>query len=686
MADILDSCVTVLKDVGAVTAKRLSLLNIYTINDLILYFPREYADRSKLSFIEELVVGQTATIKCSAAALPQKLWHNGKNNVKVLFTDDGRDSGRIEVVWYNMPFMANVIRIGVSYFLTGKAVLKKGILCMENPEYEDASEGSLSANRIVPVYPLTKGISQKSLRKIIAQGLTVAREHINDFLPQSFIVQYRLCHRSFAIKNIHFPGNDKDYFLARRRLVFEELFIMQLALLSVKGELKIKAMHKFEKLDYGYVLDKLPYKLTNAQAVVLDDAIKDISSGFLMNRLIQGDVGSGKTAVAMILCYLCAKNGLQAALMAPTEALARQHYGSFLQLFGDDISYRLLTANVKAAEKSKIKQELLEGKIDVLIGTHALIQDNVVFKNLALAITDEQHRFGVRQRMKLASKGIPHTLVMTATPIPRSLAMVLYGDMDISIINEMPPGRQKIDTFCVTTSYHARIFTFIKEEVKKGHQVYIICPLIEESEHPEYQDIASVSSFTEKLKGQVFFGERVAMLHGKMKPHEKNDIMQSFSDGNIDILIATTVVEVGINVPNATVMLIENAERFGLSALHQLRGRVGRSDKKSFCVLITDSKNKITKQRMAAMVSTNDGFELSELDLKLRGPGEFFGTMQHGIPPLSFANLYKDINILQQASEACMYILNNNMLDLKMYEPLKQKLKVIFDSMENIGL
>ncbi|MCL2376666.1 MAG: ATP-dependent DNA helicase RecG [Defluviitaleaceae bacterium] len=687
--------VKILKSVGQARLALLHNLGIYTIEDLLEYFPRDYLDRSIISSINELYDGQAATIRTFMAGQPQAFYKNGKDITKIAFNDG---TGRIEITWFNQPYLRRNFKSDVEYFISGRVRRGSGAFTIETPEVEAVAKNAprgtsggenLSAGRIVPIYPLTAGVSQKVLRGLIKQVLDSARKEIAEFMPQNILSSYNLSSRDFAIRNIHFPECDTAYFKARRRLVFEELFLMQGAMASAKGHLAAAKGRIFDNIDASEILDTLPYDLTDDQKKVVSEISVDLQSGYAANRLIQGDVGSGKTAVAMIFCFLAIKNGVQAVLMAPTETLAIQHHQSFLETFGKfGINVELLVGSVKPKQKTAIKQRLKSGEIDIIIGTHALIQDNVEFANLGLVITDEQHRFGVRQRGKLNDKGEhPHILVMTATPIPRSLAMVLYGDMDISTIKQLPPGRQKIDTFCVTSAYHERIFKFIRDEVEKGHQAYIICPLIDESENEDFKDITSVLKFAEELKNGGLAGISLKLLHGRMKPEEKNEIMTSFAAGETKVLVSTTVIEVGINVPNATIILIENAERFGLSQLHQLRGRVGRSGKKSYCILITDSKNEVTKKRMDAMVGTNDGFEISELDLQLRGPGDFFGTMQHGIPQMRLANLYRDMQTLEETRDAIsrFFITDTRKFHIE-HRPLKEKIEKILGNIQKISL
>ncbi|MDO5389257.1 MAG: ATP-dependent DNA helicase RecG, partial [Clostridia bacterium] len=504
--------------------------------------------------------------------------------------------------------------------------------------------------------------------------------------PSHILEKHNLCSREFAVRNIHFPINDDAFFKARRRLVFDELLLLQLHLLELKGNVcGKKSSILIEDHNDDEVRNELGFKLTKAQEKVLCEIKGDFKKGFVMNRLIQGDVGSGKTAVAMIAAYIAVKNGYQTVLMAPTDVLANQHYKSFCSVFEKlNIKCELLTSGLKKREKDRAYDNIESGYAKIIIGTHALIQDKVRYNNIGLVITDEQHRFGVRQREMLAEKGNePHVLVMTATPIPRTLALILYGDLDISIIDELPPGREKVDTFAVDHGYYQRLYSFVRKEILKGRQTYIICPMIEENDKAE---LRAVISYTEELDRNIFPEFRVACVHGKMKNNEKQEIMEDFAKGNIDILVSTTVIEVGINVPNATLMIIENAERFGLSALHQLRGRVGRGSEKSYCVLVSDTKNKTSKERLKIMCKTNDGFVISEKDLTLRGPGDFFGTRQHGLPEMKIANLYKDIDILKEVQQTAIELysnekesnsVENSLLKTKIYNIFMTKVKKI---------
>ena len=687
---LLSDGVSALKSVGRAKAALLQKLGIQTIGDLVEFFPRDYLDRSRIYEIGELEEGQMATIRAAMRGHPQTLRKGPRTITKIVFGDG---TGHVELVWFNQPYIGGNFKIDGEYLISGRVKADFGKLTIDNPDCENVPRGTqgagLSGGRIVPVYALTSGISQKILRGLISQALGAVADELKDFLPQGLKEAYGLCDRGAAIQSIHFPESGEAYFAARRRLVFEELLLMQGAMMWVKGYTAQARGRVFENLELAQILEVLPYELTGCQQNVIGELCRDMASGFAANRLIQGDVGSGKTAVAMVMCFLAKQNGVQAALMAPTETLAQQHYMSLKEIF-DRLGVRcaLLTGSVKPEEKRRIKERLKAGEVDIAIGTHALIQEGVEFFDLGLVVTDEQHRFGVRQRAALNAKGEQaHVLVMTATPIPRSLAMVLYGDMDISVIGQRPPGRQKIDTYCVDRSYHSRIFKFVRDEVKKGNQGYVICPLVDESESEDFEDINSAIKFAEQLRGTVLADVPLGVLHGRMKPEEKSRIMADFAAGEIKVLVATTVIEVGIDVPDATVIVIENAERFGLSQLHQLRGRVGRSEKKSYCILVTDAGNAVTKKRMEAMTRTNDGFELSELDLQLRGPGEFFGTMQHGIPQMRLANLYRDVAVLEETKDAIGRIFKaDEELCLEEHRGLREKIMGVLGNIQKISL
>ena len=683
---LLNDSVTEIKGIGAKKAQTLNNLGIFTVNDLIEHFPRDYEDRSQVKDIADLTENEENTFFALVSAVPENVHIRKMTVTKVKLSDS---TGSVNAVWYNQPFIKNALKKDEEYIFTG--VYKKSGYRREvsSPEFEKAGTGKeiLGGGRIVPVYPLTSGISQKVLRSLIKTTLDAVKTQLPEFLPLEMRKKYMLCERNFAISNIHFPENDESFFIARKRLVFEELFVLQTALFILKGTAKRNDGIVFKTKGISEESEKaFGFGFTKAQKKVIAEICADVSKGIPMNRLIQGDVGSGKTAVAMTAALMAVKNGYQAALMAPTEVLASQHYESFKEFFDKfGIKVCLLKGSLKKKEKEAVKELISTGEAEIIVGTHAIIQEDVEFKKLGLVITDEQHRFGVKQRNVLSEKGInAHVMVMTATPIPRTLALILYGDLDVSVIDELPPGRQHIDTFAVNSSYHQRAYGFIRKEVENGRQAYMVCPMIEENDAIEAK---SVMQMIDEVSQTDFKGLSVAVLHGKMKADEKERIMKDFAENKIHILISTTVIEVGINVPNATIMLIENAERFGLSQLHQLRGRVGRGKYRSYCILVTDSKSEVTKERMKVMKKTNDGFEISETDLKLRGPGEFFGTRQHGVPQLKIANLYKDADILSQAQAAAKELnRNENWQKDDRYKPLKERINMLFNSDGRIGI
>ena len=531
---------------------------------------------------------------------------------------------------------------------------------MSSPVFDEI-ENTNNTGKIIPIYPLTFSLTQNTLRKIIENGLQKVQEQggLQETLPQYILDEYKLKKINEATKNIHFPEEFEDFKKARKRLVFEELLSTQLALLQLKNNnLTDKKGIKFnQEIHMSDVINSLPFKLTKAQLRVLQEIDENMESDKSMNRLLQGDVGSGKTVVAIISAYKAVKSGYQAAILAPTAILATQHLTNFKKILDKfDIKCELLISGISKKKKEDILERLKNGEIDILIGTHAMLEENVEFKNLGLVVTDEQHRFGVKQRTKMAEKGQkPDVLVMSATPIPRTLALILYGDLDISIIDELPPNRKTIETFAVTKRMEERVNNFIKKQVDEGRQAYIVCPLVEESEE-EDNDLKAVVTLYETCKKEIFPNYRVEYIHGKMRPKEKDDIMNRFKNGEIDILISTTVIEVGVDVPNASIMVIEDAQRFGLAQLHQLRGRVGRGKYKSYCVLKYNGNGQNTKERMKVMCETNNGFVISQKDLELRGSGDFFGTMQHGIPDFKIANLFTDMDILKLAQEAAVSI------------------------------
>ncbi|HOQ01151.1 MAG TPA: ATP-dependent DNA helicase RecG [Acetivibrio clariflavus] len=681
--ELLKMDVQKVKGVGQARAKHLHKLGIYSVEDIITYYPRDYEDRSRLKKIGELEDGESCAFEgIIASRVTEHRFRKGLTMYKVLIKDE---TGAITATWFNQHYIAKVLRPGERYIFFGKISGKYRNLEVQNPVYEKLEDGrAKNVLKIVPVYPSTADLSQNTIRGVISKALELVDGKLTEFLPEKTLREYRLSEINYSVQQIHFPRSEEDFKNARYRLVFEELFILQLCLLSVKKafENNNKGIEFSKVPEMEDFIKSLPFKLTDAQRKVFEEIERDMESSNVMNRLVQGDVGSGKTVVAAMALFKAVRNGYQGALMVPTAILAEQHYqliSSLMEPFG--INTALLTGNQTKKQKNEILDGIRSGKIDILIGTHALIEDNIEFMKLGLVITDEQHRFGVRQRALLSKKGeAPDVIVMTATPIPRTLALILYGDLDISIIDELPPGRKPVKTYAVDESMRDRINGFIRKEVSEGRQVYIVCPLVEESSEIEAK---SAVQHAKDIAEKDFRELRVGLLHGKMKSKEKEEVMKKFVDGEIDILVSTTVIEVGVNVPNASIMVVENAERFGLAQLHQLRGRVGRGKHQSYCILYSDGKSHVCRERMKIMQKTNDGFLISEKDLELRGPGEFFGTRQHGIPELKIANLYKDIDILKKAQEAALKLISedrnlekeeNYGLKLKMLEILNEKL------------
>lgn len=566
------------------------------------------------------------------------------------------------------------MKYGKKYRFFGKISNKYGKIDLTSPVFDEIEKKN-NTGKIIPLYPLTFSLSQNTIRKIIENGLKDVEEDggLKETLPQYILNEYKLEEINKAIETVHFPKEFADFEIARKRFVFEELLSTQLALLQLKNSnLKDHKGISFSKdAHMSDVINSLPFNLTKAQLRVLEEIDKNMEQDKSMNRLLQGDVGSGKTVVAMISAYKAVKSGYQVAVLAPTAILATQHLENFQKILKKfDIRCELLISGITKKKKTEILEKLQNGEIDILIGTHAMLEENVTFKNLGLVVTDEQHRFGVKQRTTMAQKGEnPDVLVMSATPIPRTLALILYGDLDISVIDELPPNRKKIETFAVTKALEDRVNNFVRKQVDEGRQAYIVCPLVEESEE---NDLQSVISLYEKCKTEVFLNYRIEYIHGKMKQKEKDDIMERFKNGEIDILISTTVIEVGVDVPNSSIMVIEDAQRFGLAQLHQLRGRVGRGEYQSYCILKYEGKGKNTRERMKIMTQTNDGFVISQKDLELRGSGDFFGTNQHGIPDFKIANLFTDIDILKLAQEAAIKIVND---DEKLEKPENDLLK-----------
>ena len=682
----LNKDVQFVKGIGPKKAKKLNKLGIFTLKDLIYYFPRQFEDRNNLKKIFELQNEDKATLKVIIVGITTSSPRKGMNITKVDVRDD---TGYAKLVFFNQDYIKNTLKPGDTILVFGKVKKEFKSIELSSCEVEFLTNSPKNTCKIMPIYPLTYGVTNKDVMGMIKTALSDSNLEIKEYLPKRIIEKYKLCSIDYAIKNMHIPTSKEALKIALYRIVFEEFLILQLGLFTFKNGIEDIEGIKFKKnkiLDN--ILSSLPFKLTGAQDRALNEIIEDMNSNNVMNRLVQGDVGSGKTVVALLALSYCVLNGYQGALMAPTEILAEQHYISLTDTLKDfGMNVELLVGSLTKKQKEKVLDKLKNNEVDILIGTHALIEDKVEFNKLGLVITDEQHRFGVRQRNKLSSKGDnPDILVMTATPIPRTLALILYGDLDISIIDELPPGRQPIETIAIDKKKRDNVYnSFVRTEVEKGRQVYIVCPLVEESEAIEAK---SALNLVEELKTEYFSDLRVGLLHGKMKGSEKDSIMKSFKNKELDILVSTTVIEVGVNVPNATLMIIENAERFGLAQLHQLRGRVGRGSHKSYCILIYASKSDVCKQRMSIMEETNDGFKISEKDLEIRGPGEFFGTRQHGLPELKVANIFKHMKILKLAQQEARYIIGND-FKLQNYENKYLKSEVINkfkNSIEEISL
>ena len=653
----LEKDVKYIKGVGPNRVKLLNKLGIYALKDLITYYPRTYEDRSKPKNIVECIDGEEALIEAYASGRVSDVRLRGKTMQKLIIRDE---TGVATAVWFNQSYLKNKFEQGKKYTFYGKISNCFGKITITSPVFDEEGKTS-NTGKIIPIYPLTFSLSQNTIRKIMENAIQEVENKLEETLPEYILKEYQLEGINEATKNIHFPKEFKDFNIARNRLAFEELLTMQLALLELKNSYinEEKGIQFSKDVHMSDIIHQLPFRLTNAQRRVLEEIDNNMESDKPMNRLLQGDVGSGKTVIAMCAAYKAVRCGYQAAIMAPTAILATQHLENFKKIFDAlNIKCELLISAMTKKKKTELLERLADGEIDIVIGTHALLQENVEFKNLGLVVTDEQHRFGVKQRTTIVEKGQnPDVLVMTATPIPRTLALILYGDLDISIIDELPPNRKKIDTFAVTKGMEDRINNFIKVQLKEGRQAYIVCPLVEENEE---LDLKSVEKLYEKCKTETFPEYRVEYIHGKMKAKDKDDIMMKFKNKEIDILISTTVIEVGVDVPNANIMVIEDAQRFGLAQLHQLRGRVGRGEYKSYCILKYEGKGETVRKRMKVMCDTNDGFIISEKDLELRGSGDFFGTMQHGLPEFKIANLFEDMNILKVAQEAAIKIINKD--------------------------
>ncbi len=644
-----------LKGIGEKTEQLFNKVGVTTVEELLMYYPRNYDEYKRAIMVQEIdenIVAIEGTIIKNSGSRKMR----GLEVLSIIAKDT--DGSVFTVTWFNMGFLKNVMKIGYKYVFRGRVSYKGNTIALEQPEYYSLGDYDRKISELQPIYPLTDGLTNNAVIKAVKQALTF-KHIINDELPIEIKDRYGLPDLETAITGMHFPKNKQEMYEARKRIAFDEFLRFIISLRKMKENTGII----FNDFKIGYedkineIIKALPFTLTNAQIKVIDEIQKDMTSHKVMSRLVQGDVGSGKTIIAFLALFQVSLSGYQGCLMAPTEVLAKQHFIAINELLlllkengiETDIKVELLTGSTTAKEKKRIYELVSCGEVDILIGTHALIQEKVEYKNLALVITDEQHRFGVNQREMLSNKGKhPHVLVMSATPIPRTLAIIIYGDLDISIIDELPANRLPIKNCVVDTSFRANAYKFIEEQVKLGHQAYVICPMVEESENLEAENVMDYAS---NLKKTFSSSVNVEFLHGKMKADDKNNIMERFSRNEIQVLVSTTVIEVGINVPNSTVMLIENAERFGLAGLHQLRGRVGRGDAQSYCIFISSSKNKDKIERLNILKESNDGFKIASEDLKLRGPGDFFGIRQSGEMNFKVADIYDDSNMLKAASE-----------------------------------
>lgn len=657
--------ITELKGIGEKYAQLLGRLSVYTVEDLVGLYPRDYELYQESAFISTLSPDYENTNVVIDGVVSKKIdvYHTGKLAVISTFIND-ENGDRIKCTWFNMPFLKSSLKLGMRYIFRGRFVIKNGIKILEQPQMYTRSQYSEIEGTMQPIYPLTKGLSNKTVANAVHQALEkfdagLEKEYIPGYVRQ----KNELAEHNYAVVNIHFPKSMEDYIQARKRLAFEEFFLFVLAVRSLRNS--------NERIPNGYIIqndsrtddfiEKLPFSLTNGQKSAWTEVKKNMSGKGLMSRLIQGDVGSGKTIIAVLALMNTAYAGYQAAMMVPTEVLAKQQYDSITKMFnnmGVELNVSLLVGSMTAASKRKVYEDIENGRTNIVIGTHAVIQEKVIFKNLALVITDEQHRFGVNQRRDLSDKGNnPHILVMSATPIPRTLAIIVYGDLDISVIDELPAERLPIKNCVVDESYRPNAYKFIENQVHAGRQAYVICPMVEDSENIEAENVID---YAKKLSGELPDDIKVEYLHGKMKASQKNEIMEKFSKNEINVLVSTTVIEVGVNVPNATVMMVENAERFGLAQLHQLRGRVGRGGFQSYCIFVSGNKSKKTKDRLEILNKTNDGFKIAEEDLKLRGPGDFFGVRQSGDFDFGIADIYTDAKVLKSASEAAGEVLDKD--------------------------
>lgn len=670
MDERLKANLTAINGIAGNRVKLYSRLGLDTVYDFMTFFPRNYLDLSNPCKISAAPFDEPTVIR--AKVLTKKGAQNVRKGLSIFKLTACDDSGNVIITFFNTKYTFDKIEIGGEYCFFGKISGNPLKREMNSPALFELSEGA-----VLPTYRLTEGLSNKMVQMNMRKALKGFLEYFYDPLPEAVREEFKLAHLQYSLQNIHFPADNDALLLAKRRLAFQELLILQLGLLKLSNQQKRPTEIRLKETDLTPFLSALPFTLTEGQKAAINDCIADMTTEYPMNRLLQGDVGSGKTMVAAGLSYLCAKNGFQTAVMAPTQILAEQHYHTFSEVFSKlGISVCLLTGGMKVSEKNELIQRIRDGHYDVVIGTHALVREDVEFNSLGLVVTDEQHRFGVAQRGNLADKGEnPHLLVMSATPIPRTLALIIYGDLQISAIRELPKGRQAVDTLVIDSSKRARALNFIKDALDRGEQAYIVCPMIDEG-----SDVISVEEYLKQLKNTPLADYPIGILHGRLKAREKEELMRQFSQNEIKLLISTTVIEVGVDVPNSTIMMIENAERFGLSQLHQLRGRVGRGSKKSYCILVSDNDSEENKIRLKTMKATNDGFQIAEQDLKLRGPGDFFGFKQHGLPELKLASLYNDMEMLYETQRLAKRILAaDSALELQKNFGLKELVDELFE-------
>ena len=675
----LSDPITILKGIGPARAKQFENLNIFTLEDLICHFPRGYEDRTRLVTIDKLQVDVPACFKAMVMNTPRTAHvRKGLDITRVQVADH---TARLNLTFFNSRFVSENLHYGKEYIFYGAVSGDFIGYNMTNPVFESLDSQPVSTRRVLPIYPLTAGLNNAAVLKAVRQAMAIC-DTPTEIIPPEIREKYGILPAEEAYRAIHEPKDMEEAEAAKKRLIFEEFFVFSAGLSLMRAARADKKCPPYENLNLTPFYGALPFRLTGAQQKCIDDILSDLRRGVPMNRLVQGDVGSGKTMVAAAAAYAAVTNGRQAAMMAPTEILAEQHHASLSKLLSPlGIRVGLLTGSLTPKNKTLIREKIAAGELDFVVGTHALVTDKTIFADLGLVITDEQHRFGVGQRSKLSAKGEdPHLLVMSATPIPRTLALLMYGDLDVSILDELPPGRQSVDTFLVGESYRPRINNFIRKHAANGNQIYVVCPAVEESDG---MSLKSATEWAETLQTAVFPDLRVALLHGQMKGAEKERVMAEFSRGNADILVATTVIEVGVDVPNATLMIIEDADRFGLSQLHQLRGRVGRGQDKSYCILTSQNRNTETLQRLKAFCKTTDGFKIAQEDLKMRGPGDFFGSRQSGLPTFRVASLGSDMETLTVAQQASRdWIERHGTEDTPEAKALRARIQTLFERSE----